>query len=524
MGNKARLIILVTLLFCSKAFTQPGSQNFNKVWVQGESDVFTTTFNGAGLPDNQLLAGRRLLYFAFGHSTICDSNGNILLISDGFSLYGRNLNVIDGGNRLVPYRIYRFEDGWSNYSQSSIILPFSNGKYRLITPTTSDDSCVYNWEQVHNRAFFDLLLYDEIDMNANGGAGKVTRRMEPMLQNVRLSKTQMMACRHGDGSSWWLFKQAADTNLIYKFLLTDDRVYGPYLQGLGENPLHFGSWDHDCQAMFSKDGTKYATAIQGYGKVLVADFDRCSGMLSNPKVYKVPARPIGDPASPAIVDSSTNGICFSPNGRYLYVSGYDNIQQLDLQNPSTQNAWTWLSGPDTTWDQFQQYSNIYPGADGKLYVGNWGGLGGQMSVIDAPDSAGTAAGFCRKCLRFPGFIVDTTFRFIGVSGPPCMPNYALGPTNPRCTVGVPTPASPKTIFRLYPNPASATLNIDYSEAGELSIYDITNRLLKTVSLSGAAGSRQVSMADMPAGMCICRYYVEGSLKEVQKIIVLQGKQ
>jgi hypothetical protein len=519
------IVILNALpFFLGNAFGQSGSNNFGKIWVQGEGLTYSTTFNSGLPPVNQItfLPQTTPPYLTSGNTNICDSSGNLVLISDGFGLYDKNLNLLDGGQLLVPSRIAVFEDGFSALSQTSIILPFRNGKYRLVTPTVSDDSCYHNWENVGNGAAFDLLLYDEVDMNANGGAGKVTKRMVPLLQNVRLSKTQMMACRHGDGKSWWLLKQALDTNLVYKFLFTEDSVYGPYVQGFSGASSHFGFWDIDGQAMFSKDGTRYATAIQGYGHVFVADFDRCSGMLSNPIVYKVPARPIGNPFGPPIMDSSTCGLAFSPNGRYLYVSGYYNVQQLALGvvNPSLQ--WTLLSGLDTGWQEFQLYSNIYPGPDDKLYIGNWNGIGGQMSVINSPDSNGTSADFCRKCLRFPGYVANGVVRYDGVSIPPCMPNYGLGPTNPIC---YPTKVSTSLVndlmFLIYPNPSDGFIEAKSSETGILLLYDITGRLVNSTTIIQTGTSTLVNLRNLPPG--VYQYRFTGKSKQCMngKLVVKQ---
>src|SRR6478672_3900042 len=124
------------LLLCGiKAFTQPSSKNFDKVWVQGESMTYTTTFITGQPPVNQLIDSFNTRYFAFGNSNICDSFGNLLLVSDGYNLYDGKLNLLDSGAHLVPPEIFVDEDGFSQYPQSSIILPFGNGKYRLITPT-----------------------------------------------------------------------------------------------------------------------------------------------------------------------------------------------------------------------------------------------------------------------------------------------------------------------------------------------------------------------------------------------------
>ena len=516
------ILLCVLSLIGHSLKAQPGSKNFGKVWMQGQSLIYTTTFDSGKAPLNQIafLPQQWPPYITDGHSNICDASGNVILVSDGFNVYDKNLQYIEDGHMLVPRWIYNFDDGCSKYSQASIILPFGNGKYRLVTPTVSDDTCYFNWVRGYHDARYDLLLYSEIDMTANGGAGKVTKRMEPLLDFVRLSKCQMMACRHGDGKSWWLLKQAADTNMVYKFLFTEDKIYGPYVQGFSGDAAYMLGSDNWGQFMFSKDGTKYATTILRYGKVFVADFDRCTGNLSNPKVYDVPTLPSGNPFDPAEQDNTTTGVCFSPNGKYLYVCGYNNVQQLDIQNSASSGAWTRLSGHDTTWEEFQRYSTIYPGPDDKLYIGNLDGFAGQMSVINTPDNKGVAADFCRKCLRFPGHISGTTFRFAGVAGPPCMPNYALGPTNPICyPLGVEAPVKTE-VFQLYPNPASGSVTVKTNENGMLHIYDVTGSIAGSYDVASSS-STAISIQQFPPGVYTYQFRSSSGITTTGKLVIKQ---
>jgi len=39
-----------------------------------------------------------------------------------------------------------------------------------------------------------------------------------LIQNANLRKTQMMACRHGNGKDWWLLKQEGDSANVHVFL------------------------------------------------------------------------------------------------------------------------------------------------------------------------------------------------------------------------------------------------------------------------------------------------------------------
>jgi hypothetical protein len=55
----------------------------------------------------------------------------------------------------------------------------------------------------------------------------------------------------------------------------------------------------------------------------MADFDRCTGLLSNPKSLHAPlhtSNTILDSLFPGDKDTSIIGLAFSPNDKFLYVS------------------------------------------------------------------------------------------------------------------------------------------------------------------------------------------------------------
>ncbi|MBK9300105.1 MAG: hypothetical protein IPN14_05705 [Bacteroidetes bacterium] len=214
--------ILFALIAIAMPFVNSAQSKHGKVWVTGSGISYKIKFEPTGIV-NALLDTFYSPYFHSGNSAICDTNGNLLLCSDGYNVYDSNANYIDGGDTLVPKDFYIDQDGWSALSQSSIFLPMENNKYYFITPTMSDfrlADCLGN-----NNCFFDLLLYNVIDMNANNGAGKVVKRMQVLMNGAALSKTQMMACRHANGKDWWLLKQGGDSNIVYKFLFAQDSVY-----------------------------------------------------------------------------------------------------------------------------------------------------------------------------------------------------------------------------------------------------------------------------------------------------------
>jgi hypothetical protein len=365
-------------------------------------------------------------------------------------------------------------------------------------------------------------------MNKNGGLGKVVKKSVPLLENVKLSKTNMMACRHGDGINWWLFKQAHDTNMVYKFLVTEDSVYNYGIQGFQEP--HFGKWDQSGQAMFSQQGDQYAVCIRGGGEqtpinpppvtpgmIFVADFDRCNGELSNPRVYTTKPASCHNIYDTTCTENSTEGLCFSPSGRFLYVSSSSNIKQLDLWDSDTTTQWSLIQGLDTLWDYFNIYAELYLGPNNKLYVGHWNGLGSAMSVIENPDVKGPACNFCELCLRFPKY---------GSTNPPCMPNYHLGvaPVGGNCwPLASPDITESKSVFTLYPNPSDGELSISYNlksdQVGIVLCYDIMGRLRKTIDLDPVQKTIQVNMAGLEPGIYMCKYLVDGEFQHSEKLIL-----
>jgi len=341
-----------------------------------------------------------------------------------------------------------------------------SNKYYFITPTFSD----IRYDDCHNNGgncYFDLLLYNVIDMNANAGAGKVTQRMIPLLQNVNLRKTQMMACRHGNGKDWWLLKQEGDSANVHTFLFTQDSVFDKGVQIFSE-PV-WGGWDIRGQSTFNSNGSKYATTSHGgsTGLIFLADFDRCYGILDNPWVIQMPSGSQHDPTDTNIMERLSVGLVFSPNNKFLYVISMSNIYQFDLQDSS----WYHVAGLDTSYQQFQGYETAYSGPDNKLYIGNWGGLSKQMSRIDNPDVKGVGCNFCPRCLR-----MDSLSGVFSLGTPPCMPNYSLGAKTcwPLQNENV---KEKEKELSVYPNPSSSMIYIKNANQKKKELYNSIGQLI-----------------------------------------------
>jgi hypothetical protein len=401
------------------------------IWVVGGRLALTAEFNGIARPTIQIkydsLGAGFPYYFGSSGSNISDSaSGKLLFMSNAMKIWDSTGAVMQNGDSMQPLNAYTHNNpALLGQTQGSLILPKgTNGQYYVFVPTVSDTTYNTYWTGASGlpKAPFDILYVNVVDMQANGGLGSVIVKNKKLLHDTELIKVGMQACKHANGRDWWLVKQGGyGKNELIKYLVTKDSIYGPYTQTFPEPALEY--FDLNGQIAFSPDGKKFASAISKNRQFFLADFDRCSGEFSNPKVKYVPldSTTIPNPLPQYIIDSGMNGVCFSPNGNYLYISRRYNIYQYEYGLSDSSLAWVRVQhGPDTTYNKFQYYGHLYRGPDGRIYIGNEGGTAKQFSVLDYPNSKGLACGFCRKCFR-----LDTSAYF-GITSPPNMPDYTLG--------------------------------------------------------------------------------------------------
>jgi hypothetical protein len=476
---KKNILLVLFVSISQVVFCQNKSGN---VWVLGGWKAITAKFTDTTKPSIDLRFTTPPLYFTQGHSNICDSaSGKLLFSCNGMVLYDSNCVKMENGDSLVPVKAYT-HNAFPNamYTQSTIILPKGNtGLYYVIVCTITDANYTYwNTNPLGDGRFpHDLLLYHIVDINANNGLGKVISKNNVLLSGKEMHKIGMMACRHANGRDWWLLKQGQyDTNQVIRFLVTPDSIAGPWIQTyLGPDPNSYRkAWDLSGQYAFSADGSKFAYVKQYCPQLILADFDRCTGELSNFTQHAIPidTTPSLDPNLK--YDSLINGVCFSPNGQYVYITREWNIYQYEHNEPDSSLAWYHIiQGPDTTYQKFQYYSSLHRGIDGRIYIGNWGAQHKQMSVIDKPDIKGVGCQFCRKCFRLD----DTTF--MGFGAPPDMPDFNLGASGQVCwPLSMSEFENLKMLeLEVYPNPSSNIFYIKNKKGKKKELYTMLGELL-----------------------------------------------
>jgi hypothetical protein len=314
---------------------------------------------------------------------------------------------------------------------------------------------------------FDMLLYTKVDMKMNNGMGKVVAKAVPIETNAYFRFIGMMACRHADGINWWLLKQGKKNNIIYKYLVTQDSVYKMDTQSFAHP--NWAEGDVIGQLIFNSQGTQLAQVIYGNKQLFLANFNRCTGKITNPKIYNVPQYYKWDSLI-QILDTLITSVCFSPNDSLLYVSTEYNIHQLDLYDTESLSPWYRVANLDTNvWNYFRIYCGLHNGPVGKIYIGNWN-WAKAWSVIKEPNKKGGACDFRPKYIRFRG-----------ANNPPTMPNYALGKdtTQPCTPLGEVTYTEPGEAWVVYPNPANGVFYIKNKTGKRKYLYNTLRQLIRT---------------------------------------------
>ncbi len=346
------------------------AQQYDATWVMGEPNWIykfdsTSIYVADTIPDSQSL------FFFISDGCMSDKNGNLLYYSNGLKVNDRNGHLMEGGDQLA-LGAFDTTSGY-DFLQSPLSLPMPG----------SDSLYYFFYEAYWDTALPEnsRLYYGIIDMHANNGLGRFTT-LNNILIDTFISDGGFSACKHANGRDWWLVKPQHHTPVFYKFLVkADGLIEGPFTQNIGVTTT---SPDYNTQLVFSPAGDKmFYTNVGGKGELF--DFDRCTGMLSNPRYEWTPE-------PPDVEEQGGAAASFSPSGRYLYITGDSfKLYQLDTYAPDLNVGRVLLARTDlqSSLHHWLSYHQLAP--NGKIYINGYHSPT-PLSIINYPDSAGLACG------------------------------------------------------------------------------------------------------------------------------------
>jgi hypothetical protein len=375
-----KLILLISfcLLFCTFSF----GQKRGAVWCFGDSAL--VDFSD---PAN-IITGTSILKSRGSCASISDTSGNLLF----YAGYDNDV-YINGGGAFINGEIISHNHTTMTNGDSINLQLWYREVVIVDKPATSNQYYVFSIEVTSNNP--QGLFYSIVDMSLNGGLGEVIQK------NVQLENFKAVDClsavKHGNGRDWWVIYRrwnnspSAPNNEWYECLVTPSGIFQQPILTVGSiQSSGFGN------ISFNKLGTRLAY-INYPGLVELYDFDRCTGLISNPVNISLES-----PQAPWPENWSAE---FSPSGELMYVSQISAFPpdscyliQFDL------NATNISLSADTIWKTpyFENMGQLKLAPDGKIYLTtNFGGgypysdstynyINMNLSVINSPDSIGSA--------------------------------------------------------------------------------------------------------------------------------------
>lgn len=376
------------------------------------------------------------------NANISDKNGNLIAYTNGCQIQNHEHTLMENGDDINP--------GILHQQQCTQVSGYSNDQGALFLPKPGSDSLyfLFHLKMNDDGSVIRQLLYSVIDAHTNSGLGKVTLKNELLHEDTLTG--MIAACRHANGRDWWLVVQENYRNLNvplaaegkYHLYLFDP--FGIHYTGEQQIGKLWTPQNWVGQSCFSPDGRKYAIG-NIYNGVNVFDFDRCSGILSNPLHFNF------------LLDTTyAMGLAFSPNSRFLYVTTGLTILQFDLElpNPETNKQvvafYDGFSSPFPT-----TFYQLGLAPDDRIY-GSCSNSANIIHVINDPDKLGSDCQVKQHDLQLPTYHAYTIpnfahYRLYDLPGGPC---DTLGIDTP---VAVTTPPKREMPMTLAPNPAGDVL-------------------------------------------------------------------
>lgn len=428
----------------------------NNLWCGGFENWAPVPFGGLDINYSmgslQLAPIVRDIGFYRTSANISSSNGTLLFSTNGAFLGDVAGDTLMNGTGINPCTYTTNYPNGLFIPQAEVILQKPDTPSIFLMLHGSLDNEMNTTAQ--------YLYLSVVDMSLNSGLGAVTIKNQVLI-NDGLNVGKIVAVRHANGRDWWVFCHKASTDQFYGLLVTPDGVIVVGTQSVGiVRPPDAG------QVCFSPDGSKFAY-YWGVDELEVFDFDRCSGLFSNPRFIVVP----DDAAGP--------GVAFSPNSRFLYVSSVADVYQYDTDAADVGASVVHIA----TWDGF--YSPQPPFAtafdiaqlapDGKIYIGTGNGTQ-HLHVIHDPDQPGMACNIEQHGIALPRWFSNSL---------PNHPNYHLGPIDGSVcdslglNVGVAESLVQEAV-QAYPNPTDGAFTLSYAaqpNAGVLEVRDLSGKLV-----------------------------------------------
>lgn len=405
-----RICFLTIILFGSFCFAQGEANN----WYFGQNAGITFNTN----PPSALLDGQ--INTNEGCSSISDANGELLMYTDGRTVWNRMHQIMPNANYFEGSGL----NGDPSSTSSGLIVPH---------PTNADLYFVFTIDEPHHEnayaypnqgpanssgnsipvytdtnigipeaddGFNNGLSYSIVDLTLDGGLGDVIpgqRNMELITYNINDSEEvkykaseKITAIRGRDCNSIWVITHFR--NKFYAFLIGSEGLDEEPVISTVEPLLDIGNYRRAAigylkaspnadKLLIAHNTTNFdaeeGNSDEGDGNVYIYDFDNLTGLVSNPIEL--------------ISNTNAYGVEFSQDGTKVYASvGTDTalINQWDLKAEDIRTSMVTIASVGNTNTALQL------GPDGRIFHSIIGSS--ILGVINEPNQAGAESGYTQN--------------------------------------------------------------------------------------------------------------------------------
>ena len=481
-----RLGFSILFFFYSLVFWAQNKQDY--VWLFGYDRTTVTdgtegyTFNFNKNNGDYLLPLQNVIPFEISgnNASISDENGNLLFYTNG-------CHVADADHNIMPNSAGINEGEWLDQTQGGNCNYYLGTHNICIVPDPAYDKGYYILHKtvIPDIAKYFELRYSYVDMSLNNGKGDVTTKNIVLSEDLRLQGNYLSINKHSNGTDWWILQAEKESNRILTLLIDETGPNDYSLQTVDHTFENFSS-SSGCAA-FSPDGNYYAY-YNAYDNLLLFDFDRATGVLSNLRTLE-----LSDVSEPDIAFSTLE---WSPNSQYLYIAADNIMYQLDTYVDDFEDGVELIDVWDGTSDPFATTFNLMALApDCKIYMCS-GSSTNTYHVINNPNEKGTACDFVQHGIRLP-FTSS-------VAAMPYYPRFRVDEED-KCDPTITSIFGDHVYYRrdmtVYPNPVRDILNVEIPEGkkGRLVVFDMMGRLVWSGKYDGYSGEVRVDLSQLAIG-------------------------
>ncbi len=499
---KRNTSILAIIFFCYLTLGAQSKQDY--VWIFSNDSEATEGNEAYGFDFNETdslesLQGLVPIEISGLNASICDKDGNLLMYSNGCTVVDKNHQIMPNGRHLNNGDYFEMlgDSCFNGYlgKQDIMILPdpgYEQGYYILhkaLMPGTPD-------RFIENR-------FSYVDLALNNGRGEILEKNVVMDSTLRPMSAYLTAINHTNGKDWWIIQPLKQSN-DYLILNLDEGGFNTSIQKIG--PL-FDQWaSASGKSVFSPDGSKYAY-FNPYDNLLLYDFDRSSGKLSNLKTLKI--------KDTEEIYLST--IEFSPNSQFLYVGVLDSLWQIDTWEEDLEDGLELIDVWDGTMDPFATTFTVMALAPNcKIYMAS-GSSTNTYHVINKPNEKGKACDFVQRGIQLP--------YTSSLGNMPNFPRFRVDEED-KCDPTI-TSVFGKDVFyrrdlKAYPNPMHDFLTVEIPEnrSGRLFLFDLNGQLVWQ-GVGQRSETKQIDFSFLEAGVYSLEFIPDknpGSLLWTKQIV------